>query len=523
MYPSGDASSARSTAASSSEDPPTLRKEAPAVVVTQARLLEGATPIVGSEVPVYIILKEVETGRLFEAPLEHPGVFYRWSVGPEKRYCVYHQDIPAKIGDIRNGREYCCVECFRAGRRNFNPGPPLTMQTLRHIVDTEVRYAPVANTKFFTPNMSDVDRPLRLEVCGSAGDVFTLVTELVIPPPQGPMTYRRWVSPMGYGAPPGYQPFRVFSWNILAQLYCNEDTYPAVQPHVLSWSYRKHLIVREILGYRSDIVCLQEVEKAHWEDTILPALEHAGYSGVYLEKTNVMFTNKYTVEGCAILYRQQRFALVEQMSIEFNNLAHTFFRSKRTRSKLDQRALNRLLKGNVALCLIFEDLLHGGQVCVANTHIIASPEHCDVKLWQANMLLQTLDEFLSTKNEVVGTVICGDFNSPPDSSVYGLYSEGTVDPDHPEMSDPHGLLKETDFCQHHQLASSYYATMGHEAPLTNWMNEQETLTLDYIFYDTRVIRPTATLEVANTGYLPSAQHPSDHLPIASDFVFNDWA
>jgi CCR4-NOT transcription complex subunit 6 len=236
-----------------------------------------------------------------------------------------------------------------------------------------------------------------------------------------------------------------------------------------------------------------------------------------------MFTNKYTVEGCAILFRQQRFALVEQMSIEFNELAHTFFRSKRARSRLDHSLLNRLLKGNVALCLVLEDRLHGGQVCVSNTHIIASPEHCDVKLWQANALLQALQEFLATRPLIMGTVICGDFNSPPDSAVYSLLSEGMVSPDHPEMSDPHGLLKETELCHNHHLASSYYEMMGHEAPLTNWMNEQETLTLDYIFYDARVIRPTATLEVTNTGYMPSAQHPSDHLPIASDFVFLDWA
>lgn len=90
---------------------------------------------------------------------------------------------------------------------------------------------------------------------------------------------------------------------------------------MLGWSYRKHLILREILGYRPDVVCLQEVEKCHYEETIVPALQKEGYEGVYQGKSHAMFMNKYTVEGCATFYRRHRFHLVEQWGIEYNQIA----------------------------------------------------------------------------------------------------------------------------------------------------------------------------------------------------------
>ena len=71
--------------------------------------------------------------------------------------------------------------------------------------------------------------------------------------------------------------------------------------------------------------------------------------------------------------------------IEFNAIA-------RARHSSDKRTLNRLLKDNIAQILVLEmSAPHPAsrrQLVVANTHINASPEFADVKLWQTQMLLQ---------------------------------------------------------------------------------------------------------------------------------------
>jgi CCR4-NOT transcription complex subunit 6 len=300
-------------------------------------------------------------------------------------------------------------------------------------------------------------------------------------------------------------------------MYATESEYPYVEPHVLSWNYRKHLILREITGYRPDIVVLQEVEKSHFEDTLVPQLRKDGYEGVYQEKTNVMFTTKYTCEGCATFYRRQRFQLAEQWAIEFNQIAQEMG----GQSQLTDAQTARLSKGNIALCVILDDKLHGGQVCAVNTHITASVELTDVKLWQAHALLASLDRALSEKPHV-GLLLCGDFNSEPHSAVYSLYAEGGVHAEHPELHvDPQLVLQGLDLQHHAHLASAYQQVTSMEAPFTNFTATFRG-TLDYVWYDARALRPTATLEVAGTGPLPSEHHPSDHVPLVADLVQLFW-
>ena len=77
--------------------------------------------------------------------------------------------------------------------------------------------------------------------------------------------------------------------------------------------------------------------------------------------------------------------------VEFNAIA-------RARHSADKRTLNRLLKDNIAQILVLEmNAPHPAsrrQVLVANTHINASPEFADVKLWQTQMLLHEVRFFL---------------------------------------------------------------------------------------------------------------------------------
>jgi len=162
----------------------------------------------------------------------------------------------------------------------------------------------------------------------------------------------------------------------------------------------------------------------------------------------------HSVHGVFLVVTFFSFCLVEQYGIDYNEAARQHTQ--------DRTRLRRLLKGNIALVLVLEELaqpldpqgrLRRGKkvslslffsslpsfedfpfsflsdvpasasqrrVCVANTHIFWDPEYADVKLWQTWILLQELEKLVLPRN--LPLVLCGDFNSMLDSSVYELLS-----------------------------------------------------------------------------------------------------
>lgn len=52
--------------------------------------------------------------------------------------------------------------------------------------------------------------------------------------------------------------FNILSYNILSDMYTN-NKYHYCPPWALVWEYRRHNLLREIIGYNADIICLQEV------------------------------------------------------------------------------------------------------------------------------------------------------------------------------------------------------------------------------------------------------------------------
>ena len=65
-----------------------------------------------------------------------------------------------------------------------------------------------------------------------------------------------WV---GYGLMANNELSEVVSWNCLADMYAVEAYYKYTEPWTLSWHYRKHLVISEILSHDADILTLQEV------------------------------------------------------------------------------------------------------------------------------------------------------------------------------------------------------------------------------------------------------------------------
>jgi CCR4-NOT transcription complex subunit 6 len=398
-------------------------------------------------------------------------------------------------------------------------------------------WAVVARTRKYTPTDDDIGRPLCLEVAPFVpagvdphhpnqvrllyGERTRRITEPVqnMPPPPPPRQMRG-VNP---SSPTARQPFTVFNYNVLAQLLATQRMYPYTKAWALAWAYRKKLILRDILQHHSDIIALQEVQANHYESFFRPELARRGYKGVYKRKTRVATgDDKNLIDGCALFFRTERYSLREQYAIEFDDLARQHFK---------RRALRRLIKGNVGLFVVLDDHAHLGgpkQICVANVHTYWNPEFADVKLWQTWMLCLKLQKLVEARS--LPLLLCGDFNSMPDSAVYELLATGHVAPENPifnSSNDPEGVLP-PDVARLSQglgLRSVYHSIMQRE-PVTTNFTEKFSGVLDYVWFSQQHLVPMGCLDVDDIHVLrehtalPSPMYPSDHISLVCQL---DWA
>lgn len=144
----------------------------------------------------------------------------------------------------------------------------------------------VGYSKLYTPTADDVGHVLKFECVVvdaetklAVGPPSTFLTSRVIPAPSP--SPRRLILVNGMDVPGNLDmdgrslsagTFTVLSYNILSDAYATNELYSYCPTWALSWPYRRQNLLREIVGYRADIVCLQEVWK------------HAGNSIILFQK-----------------------------------------------------------------------------------------------------------------------------------------------------------------------------------------------------------------------------------------------
>jgi CCR4-NOT transcription complex subunit 6 len=267
-------------------------------------------------------------------------------------------------------------------------------------------------------------------------------------------------------------------------------------------------------------------------------MHEAGFEGVFKQKTRQAMGMTGKVDGCALFWRRTKFHLIESYSIEFNELAQrqvTQVMGLNPRGEEGSSILNKLSKDNVAQLVVLElaqqsmsrSSREPNQVCIANTHLYSNKDYPDVKLWQALHLLQELETFIMSRGTNLPLMICGDFNSTPDTAVYDLLSRQAVHPGHPDVNlgednGPNVLPDIMSITHSHMLRSVYNTVLGEEPKFTNYTLQFKGV-LDYMWYSTQNLRPLSAApipdEAALTRFaeaLPSTQYSSDHIMQISD-------
>lgn len=420
----------------------------------------------------------------------------------------------------------------------------------------------VGRSKTYTPTADDVGHVLRFECVVvdaetklAVGAPVALSTSRVIPAPS-PIP-RRLIPVSGIdvsghldvdGRISSTGTFTVLSYNILSDAFATNELYSYCPTWALSWTYRRQNLLREIVGYRADIVCLQEVQSDHFEEFFAPELDKHGYQAFFKRKTaEVINGNINTLDGCATFFRRDRFSHVKKYEVEFNKAAQSLTDAL-VPSAQKRNALNRLVKDNVALILVLEAKF-GNQgidspgkrqlVCVANTHVNMHQELKDVRLWQVHTLLKGLEKIAASAD--IPMLVCGDFNSVPGSAPHALLAMGKVDQLHPDLAiDPLGILRPTAKLTHQLPLVSAYSSFARAGvglgleqrrkmdastnePLFTNCTRDFIGTHDYIFYSADSLTVESLLELVDEESLrkdtalPSPEWSSDHIALLAEF------
>ncbi|KAG6811599.1 hypothetical protein H0H92_006661 [Tricholoma furcatifolium] len=374
-------------------------------------------------------------------------------------------------------------------------------------------------------------------------------------------------------ADPYTETISVLSYNILCEKYATERLYGYTPAWALTWDYRKELVLTELMNHNSDFLCLQEVDIAAYEDYFLQHLKGNDYEGFHWPKSRYKTkkdTERRQVDGCATFYKASKYKLVEKQLIEFSAVAM----QRPDFEKTDDMFNRVLIKDNIAIVCLMEDKRTHTRFIIANAHLDWDPLFCDVKLVQVALLVDEIEKIAAnfakyppppppapqtsgsdeadpggsndidasgasasastskppprpaphyTDGTKIPLILCGDFNSVPESGVYEFLSTGQLSATHPDfLSHKYGRYT-TDGMRHKLGVKSVYATPGAgEPPLTNHTPSFQG-SIDYIWYSSANLAATGALGEVDKGYLekvvgfPNAHFPSDHVCITASF------
>jgi mRNA deadenylase 3'-5' endonuclease subunit Ccr4 len=249
---------------------------------------------------------------------------------------------------------------------------------------------------------------------------------------------------------------KITTYNALADANTHSDWYAHIQPSILQWESRQEALIAHITSFQSDIICLQEIEPAFYQ-RLLQRLESRGYDGLYVRK----LSNR--PDGLALFYKSK--------SLKVTNEEILYF----------ARSSEEGGMWRPAQIIQFE---LGGKRCgLINLHL-AWDAQGEVAAAQLNQLLE---EIIKPRSTVESWILCGDFNSTPESSAIEL-------------------LRRSGFRYADEGAEQITCSLPHFAGK-----------IDYIFYSTNRLKATATriAEVSFGTPLPSPTEPSDHLAVTA--------
>ena len=279
---------------------------------------------------------------------------------------------------------------------------------------------------------------------------------------------------------------------------------------------------KEIGRYGAQIVCLQEIEPENLEAFTGCVRTFKNDDKDIKRGASFAFApcGEPRTDGVAVLVDAGRFTIVHQNELTLDG---------------DEG------KKNAGLVVTLADKEASGSLIVACAHLLFNPKRGDARLRQCVAFLRAVEEAKQQALKPVRVVVCGDFNSYPDSAVYSFLSTGSVAsialeertaPDdckeHPFKSvggrcvTAHEPYQDVSINKvSHSLAlESVYSLGGGEPGFTTYLPKGTKACVDYVWSSDLVpvgrLEPPP-LEELRDG-LPSQKFPSDHVALVARFA-----
>jgi mRNA deadenylase 3'-5' endonuclease subunit Ccr4 len=195
---------------------------------------------------------------------------------------------------------------------------------------------------------------------------------------------------------------RIVSYNILAEPFATSDyavkhMFGYCPLEYLETDYRMQLILRELLAYDADVLCLQECDAKVFKLYLQPALMLRGYSGSYLNKSSGV------LEGCATFTRDSALVVLRRVDLPMKNvLRHAPYLQGIYALRPDLQDVLGGKLGTVVQFTVCQSVCDGRVIIFANTHLFYHPAAAFVRLAQTDLILRVATEMKEyiTKNGV---------------------------------------------------------------------------------------------------------------------------
>ena len=254
----------------------------------------------------------------------------------------------------------------------------------------------------------------------------------------------------------------IFSYNVLARMY---EKYQIGREEFRDYRFRIKKIVRDIQTsllqkVKTDFICLQEVDT--YNEQFNDILQANGYESIFVKRPRL-----YSSDGSVLAWKKLSWDMVQLKQIDFNSHPYA-------------QKYSDFFRNNVVIIGMFEHKATSKKVVVATAHFFWNPEYEYVKFGQACMLIDIVTQFYLDQPEVP-ILICGDFNSLPDSNVIRLF-QGEAPIKSLTIKQEHfSIIQELYKSNQLILKSAYSSYKPSPHPLTNFTKHFQGC-LDYILY-----------------------------------------
>ncbi|KAG5683242.1 hypothetical protein PVAND_012535 [Polypedilum vanderplanki] len=320
---------------------------------------------------------------------------------------------------------------------------------------------------------------------------------------------------------------RVVSYNMLADYYADSEDgrtklFNYCPGYAIDIDYRKQLLIKEIVGYNADILCMQEVDYKVFDLDFIPFLAEQNMNGVHDKKGT-------TPEGLATFFRTDRFDLIENCALNIGETMKTHDACQELFQKLqyNEKLVARItdLSTTLQIVLLRSKEFPNKFILVANTHLYFHPDADHIRLLQIGFSMILVTDFIEKfkqkyTTDDISLLFCGDFNSVPECGIYKLMTEGHVSENFIDWKS-----KEEEAVVNVSISQPFKIKSACGTPkYTNFtIGFQDCL--DYIFYQTdkfeviKVVEMPSEEELRAHNAIPSVLFPSDHVAIVTELNF----